>query len=122
MDGLLTRLDAPTLQRAFDSGSVHRGRAYLTEGHVEHVEVTDDLPDRVRAWGVVSGSRTTPYVANVRVGYSRAGLQVGSECTCPVGFNCKHGAAVLLLLRDRTAARRPAWGPWLCVPVSRRVC
>lgn len=46
--------------------------------------------------GKVKGSAWQPYETDVHFYDSVDGLWVESECTCPVGFDCKHAAALLL--------------------------
>ncbi|QIN67793.1 RNA polymerase-associated protein RapA (plasmid) [Caballeronia sp. SBC1] len=49
-----------------------------------------------RLSGKVKGSAWHPYETDVHFYESEEGLWIESECTCPVGFDCKHAAALLL--------------------------
>ena len=54
-----------------------------------------------RLFGEVSGSRPKPYAVVVKYesGAGTALVPVEGHCSCPVGRNCKHTAAVLLAAR-----------------------
>ena len=54
-----------------------------------------------RLYGEVSGSRSKPYAVVVKYesGAGGALVPVEGHCSCPVGHNCKHTAAVLLAAR-----------------------
>jgi superfamily II DNA or RNA helicase len=66
-------------------------RIYVREGRVlafdRDVEVLS---------GRVLGTARRPYEQTITVEVARGGVSIDGECTCPVGFNCKHVAAVLL--------------------------
>ena len=60
-----------------------------------------EFGDGGRIHGEVSGSRPKPYavVAKYETGVGRTLIPVEGHCSCPVGYNCKHTAAVLLAAR-----------------------
>jgi len=65
--------------------------------------------------GEVRGTRRTPYHVTVAIGQAkRAGadgrfpMSISGSCSCPVGYNCKHVAALLL---QALAMREPAAAP-----------
>lgn len=103
-DASLPYIEDLTIARLVGPLANSRGRAYATHGNVERIE-WDAATQTLRGW--VRGTEPEPYVATVRL------LGVNSErvtvrtamCTCPVGINCKHGAA---LLHASTARRRAA--------------
>ena len=67
-----------------------------------------DADDAVHA--TVQGGEIRPYrlfLAFARVGST---FDLDTDCSCPVGFSCKHAAAVLLLLKQQLAAG-PAGSP-----------
>ncbi len=56
----------------------------------------------------VKGSAPTPYRQTIVIGATRSGRPaIHGECSCPVGANCKHVAAVLLELMDQQIAHKP---------------
>lgn len=66
-------------------------RQYVREGRVLAFDQDDEL-----VFGQVLGTARRPYEQTIEVEGIRGGVGIAGECTCPVGFNCKHVAAVLL--------------------------
>ena len=93
------------LQRFFPAAYLARGRYYQRHGRVLAFSVRQQGQ---LITGRVSGSRDMPYEVEIRLNADGSKLrEIESHCSCPVGFNCKHGAAVLLeaLVRgDRSMA------------------
>ena len=85
------------IQRALGQVSFLRGLDYFERGMVREVEWWS--PDRVN--GEVLGSRPKPYAVVAKLEPRSGGrlLPVEGHCSCPVGYNCKHAAAVLLAAR-----------------------
>jgi len=75
------------------------GRSYWAQGHVKALHV-DDSAGVVTA--NVKGSSRNAYVVTI-IFHNDAPGQFFAEvdCECPVGFGCKHGAAVLVALQGR---------------------
>jgi superfamily II DNA or RNA helicase len=90
-----TREGTP-LGRFFDSATLARGRAYASAGAVvEHeYDPTDDV-----VTGEVQGTARHPYEVVIQLARaeSRAVVDVDGDCTCPVGYNCKHVVALVLV-------------------------
>ena len=84
------------VRRIVGGGAFHRGQAYAAD---EHVMDLNDAGDLLTAQ--VLGGRATPYRVSVQMRDAPYGLRRPSEgyCTCPVSYNCKHVAAVLLAAR-----------------------
>ena len=61
----------------------------------------------------VQGSRTQPYPVTIRVNHSPKGWYPVGHCGCPVGYNCKHVAAVLISAWARACKQwmgcQPGW-------------
>lgn len=76
-------------------GPFTRGRAYAREGRV-HLLHHD--PETGEVMGLCQGSGTHTYATTLEYEYSPAGVltAVEGECSCPVGYNCKHVVALLL--------------------------
>ena len=85
------------IQRAVGQVSFFRGLDYFERGMVRSVEFGS--PGRIH--GEVSGSRPKPYAvwATFELGNDGRPVPVEGHCSCPVGYNCKHTAAVLLAAR-----------------------
>ena len=86
------------IEHAVGESAYLRGLDYFRRGMVRSIE----FGSHGRIHGVVSGSRPEPYavVARYETGSSGRLVPVGGHCSCPVGHNCKHMAAVLLAARD----------------------
>jgi SNF2-related domain/Helicase conserved C-terminal domain len=70
-----------------------RGRHYQRTGRVLMVEVAEDGATLV---GVVQGSAGQRYRLSIVVEGVSRGAQIEGRCSCPMRFECKHVAAVLL--------------------------
>ena len=88
----------------FDSITLQRGQDYARRGLVRSVEAMADGALR----GEVSNGRGNRYQQRIRFGRSF----VEGDCSCPVGLNCKHVAAVLVTWAERQGNR-----PGLAAPV-----
>src|SRR5207302_1408286 len=85
---------------AFDEGDIRRclpgsfekGRSYHREGAVRDLRA-DKGGQRLIA--SVRGTRPRPYHVFVEINASDP-VVISGRCSCPVGWNCKHAAAVLL--------------------------
>ena len=97
----------------FDDATLQRGRSLGRRGAV--LERDFDPEDRVIA-GIVEGSGENEYEVRISLGnwhqHPSLGLVVDDligECSCPVGFDCKHVVALLLdqfpFLRENTSDR-----------------
>jgi len=95
------------LRRAFLAGTFGNGLAYARQGRVLRVG-PGGHEDEILAQ--TKGSRPTPYRQSIRRIPSHGGrLPFIGRCTCPVGWNCKHVAAVLVALtQHHGTADRPA--------------
>ena len=105
----LALLGDAALARGFDGGSWSRGRAYAAAGRVRELGLEED-GDLLHLDGRVLG--THDYRVGITVHGSASRPQVDGECSCPVGWNCKHVVAVLLAARghDDQAAAGPRLG------------
>ena len=80
-----------------DRETALKGERIFAAGRV--LVVRESAPGRLE--GEVEGSAGETYKTTVRLAPNGAVIRVSNECTCPVGFDCKHGAALLLAwLRD----------------------
>jgi hypothetical protein len=99
--------DEQEVSEAFDRNAFQRGADYAERGRVRRLEVGGQ-GHRLQAQ--VRGSRRTPYRVDVSVDDGR-GRRILSYCTCPVGVQCKHGAAVLLPALDELGPGLPRTPP-----------
>ncbi len=84
--------DEAEVRAAFDPATFQRGRQYAVGGAVRALEVSGN---GYRLSGRVQGTTRQPYRVQVTIGDGR-GRRIVSFCSCPVGDQCKHGAALLL--------------------------
>jgi superfamily II DNA or RNA helicase len=99
---LLLSLDTCTEKHLRDwlgQQTLDNARSYVAE--VRDLEIE---PEVVRA--TIPGTAARPYQAVAKlVPGKQGGLQLASNCTCPVGSHCKHVAAMLLrAIEERSAA------------------
>ncbi|MBI2381449.1 MAG: DEAD/DEAH box helicase [Gammaproteobacteria bacterium] len=79
----------------FSQQSLARGRRYCEDGQVLHLECAADSAQRLELFAEVQGSEPFPYEVGIQVEQRRRKLELVSDCSCPVGFLCKHAAAAL---------------------------
>ncbi len=83
------------IRRAVSDHAFEAGHVYRRQGRVATVRprpADTGLEARVR------GSARTPYQLEIEVSRDQRGrLLIMGSCSCPVGFNCKHVAAALLV-------------------------
>lgn len=85
-----------------------RGADYFERGRVAAVQIDGD--DWIS--GLIAGSGRKRYHVEARLTWTAPGVlrSVAGECTCPIGFNCKHVAALLLAAEDVTPLPEAAPG------------
>src|SRR5439155_21362757 len=88
---LMTAFDESDIRRCL-SREVDKGRSYQRSGAVRELRA-DKGGQRLIA--SVKGSRPRPYHVFVEIAGSDP-VSLSGRCSCPVGWNCKHAAAVLL--------------------------
>jgi superfamily II DNA or RNA helicase len=95
---------AQDLRRLIEAGSVRRGVDYHARGHVTSAEAD---PNGAAASGIVAGSGGRAYRQDIALEWTVNGrlAEVDGDCTCPVGWNCKHVVAVLLSLERQLRSR-----------------
>ncbi len=91
---------AEDLSQEFDPRSLSRGFRYFKEGHVLF---TEQVEDELHA--VVRGTRPSPYSLRIPVYHGNADLE-HAYCDCPVGYRCKHMAAVLFHIQQKEQPER----------------
>lgn len=113
-------VDAREILRVVGGAAFTRGKAYA---NTEHIRDFAWDPSAERLTGRVQGTEIPAYSCSVSLARKKdAWVVSGSSCSCPVGTNCKHGAALMihsntLHLRSRdvffentaAAPAAPAW-------------
>ena len=78
---------------------IDRGAVYFRQGKVGELYV-DRNGRHIEA--LVRGSRSRPYAVDIRINGTREDREIEGYCTCPVGYNCKHVAAILLAALEKS--------------------
>jgi len=79
--------------RELGAASVDKGELLWLDDRVRQVEVT---AGGTRISGNVFGSRPRPYSQTIMLASKGRAITIKGYCSCPLGVNCKHVAAVLL--------------------------
>jgi hypothetical protein len=86
-----------------DRETALKGEKVFAAGRV--LSVRESAPGRLE--GEVEGSAGETYKTTVRLAPNGAVIRVSNECSCPVAFDCKHGAALLAgLIRCKRCGRK----------------
>ena len=91
-------LSADGLAGVYDPAAVGRARAYASDGSVLRLDVDVVDSEFLAVDGEVAGNGARPYRTSVSIELDRGRAVVTADCSCPVGWECKHGAALLLCL------------------------
>ena len=94
----------------FDTNSLQRGKRYFSQGRVQNlVRETEGMSIQVLR-AEVAGSQRQHYITEVRFDRYLPG-KISTFCSCPVGFRCKHAAAVILQANYEEQAGTVKTGP-----------
>ncbi len=80
----------------FDERTLERAADYARRQRVIALELTPRSANTCLLRGHVRGSERHPYQCSIAIEYHERRLTVDSACSCPVGRDCKHAAAMLL--------------------------
>jgi len=87
--------------RWYSTQELHKAKAYLNS--ISHIEIDDEV-----IAAQVQGSARQPYRVEIFFDSNKDGkLDIEPLCSCPVGFKCKHTAAVLLSALSLPRERAP---------------
>ncbi len=78
------------------------GRQYYEAGLVSQYKINSEGALFVQLNATVKGSATSPYKQNIRITWRSdfSSANIEGSCSCPVGYNCKHVAAVCLMYQN----------------------
>lgn len=85
------------LERNLPKASLTRGRDYVSGRRVRKLWLSYD---RTEITSEVHGSDYSPYAVSIVLTRTPGLIDISGDCTCPVGYNCKHVAATLLKVLD----------------------
>jgi len=86
-------ITVPLLRQHLNAAYLRRGKRAYESKDIIHFDLVDHLHLR----GAVQSENDEPF--EVSISFSEQGIK--GDCSCPVGFNCPHVAALLYDLRDR---------------------
>ncbi len=92
--------ESADLRRSFDPQTIARAREYVQRGRVTNVRFTTG--GNVAHAGV-QGSGTRPYAVRLSVTEKDGVRTLEGGCSCPVGINCKHAAALAITVAEGLA-------------------
>jgi len=85
------------IKKEVDSGSYIRGIGYFQQDMVEKLAVERIDDDFVVLYATVKGRGNAIYSQEIDINRLADGsFDINGDCSCPVGFNCKHVVAVCL--------------------------
>jgi superfamily II DNA or RNA helicase len=86
-----------SIQRLVDAGTLSRGAALYRDQQVLSLDI-EPAQDHWLLLGEVQGSLPEPYELSVKLQLTPTGEVANwrGDCSCPVGYQCKHGVALLL--------------------------
>ena len=110
--GLRAWLVAGEWRSSFDRSSLARAEAYANDAAIRHLEVIElHGSGELIVSADVQGTRARPYETSLAFQILGKRWFLNSSCSCPVGHDCKHGAAVALFLRKQVVAAKVDGGP-----------
>jgi superfamily II DNA or RNA helicase len=114
---MLTLADEVTLRRLVGVTTFARAEAYARGGAVRSREWA---PGGARVVGEVQGGALEPYRVSVDLTRSPSAAlsALRASCTCPVGVNCKHAVALLLVPDAAAPAQDAPWSAQHAPPVA----
>lgn len=115
LDDLQHWLTRREWRSAFDPRTLQRGRNYAARGHVRKLELRTGDKTGCTLLGRVKGSGGNEYGCIVTITPSDRWLAIDARCSCPVGVDCKHAAALLLHAIGAHAATDPAPVDWRAI-------
>ena len=91
------KLKRSDIEHWCDQNSYIRGQDYLKQGRVYKLRVEEVDRDEVILHSTVQGRPRTPYEQEINIdGLVTGDVEIAGDCSCPVGFNCKHVVAACL--------------------------
>jgi len=86
----------------FDRATLARAKAYANGSSIRTLRITEQKPGLGEITAEVKGTASMPYKTGFYFDSFEGKMEViPTSCSCPVGYGCKHLAAVLLFLAKR---------------------
>ncbi|MCP5242470.1 MAG: DEAD/DEAH box helicase [Burkholderiales bacterium] len=96
----LQTVPASDIQSIFGKKTYLRGKHYFLHNRVIDLDVKAETANTVILNSHVIGSGNQRYKQVIAVNKTGRFLQINGQCSCPVGYNCKHVAAACLSYRQ----------------------
>jgi superfamily II DNA or RNA helicase len=98
----MSQLTRSQILKHIGSSYFAHGESYFDNGNVVTLEIEDEGEGLADFHSEVSGSKTTGgkpkiYTQEVYLNWTDSKIVIEGECSCPVGYNCKHVAAACIL-------------------------
>ncbi len=93
----LTRQD---IRAAVGDAAYQRGHGYFQQDRVLRLRISEE-PGGCRLEATTTGSAGATYDQDIDIDLGEHDAVIDGECTCPVGYNCKHVAAACLAYMER---------------------
>lgn len=91
------------VRSAFSATTFERGLLYFKKRHVTHL-ATEQIENEIVIQATTAGSGNAIYGQTVLLEGSGSSLVIDGDCSCPVGYNCKHVVAVCLAYIEKPGA------------------
>jgi SNF2-related domain/Helicase conserved C-terminal domain/SWIM zinc finger len=88
---------------AFDYNSLARSGAYASERMIRPLDIDSESNGRVIVSASIHGTAPKPYQTEVIFGQANGQWSIDPDCSCPVGYFCKHAAALIAFLASELA-------------------
>jgi superfamily II DNA or RNA helicase len=95
------------LRTLFGAATFERGLQYFQKRYVLQLS-TQEFVDETVIQASTAGSRNAIYEQYICIEESADALDIDGDCTCPVGYNCKHVVAVCLAFAQDAHTAAPA--------------
>ncbi len=116
----------PFFLKAFSQGAVLRGKDYFSRGLIEEYSIVEGRNAEFFVAALVTGSRSAPYEVELTINVENETFSfIDGECSCPVGYECKHIVATLLKAKSvlqtekslslNSHVEKPDWSRWFDV-------
>ncbi len=88
-------------QSSFDERTLQRAGDYARRGRVHELELQPAGAQACKLSAAVAGSGGNVYECRVHIALNEPWLLLETDCSCPVGVDCKHAAAMLFSAASR---------------------
>lgn len=105
------RFNLPAIRDHVGITAFQKGNQYFTSGKVISCDIEDDF-----IYGKVKGTTWDPYEVEM---FIEDGEILDSDCSCPVGFSCKHVAALALKALVKMSKNPPPAAGTIHKPTSK---